>query len=227
LSRLDRWSHLQGEAGVPVVEAPVVAPEELRLADVPVPVERADTPALDSLLHDPATGPDALYRAAVSERLKAADEAARAAALDGPWAFKGWLVGADGIADGGEQPARNRLLHSLFPGSFEPIAAPEEKHAIADALGSLADDDHRDDVDHTLFAVRMRLEDLATRGELELPDGVDYFAEPLRETWDAGELGRGQTGLSHLDALRHKKQVVLYGPPGTGKTSRPRRSPTA
>ena len=114
--------------------------------------------------------------------------------------------------------ARNLLLHRLFPRTFEPIAAPEEKQAIADALGSLATDADREDVDRTLFAVRSRLEELAAHGEISLPGGVDYYGDPLRETWDAGERGRGRSGLSHLDALRHKRQVVLYGPPGTGKT---------
>ena len=49
---------------------------------------------------------------------------------------------------------------------------------------------------------------------------MDFHTFPLRETWDAGEIAgqRGARGLTHLDALRHKRQVVLYGPPGTGKT---------
>lgn len=97
---------------------------------------------------------------------------------------------------------------------------PAEKLAIADALGSLADDADRDDVDRTLAAVRARLEELSARGEIDLPAGVDFLADPLRETWDAGEPGAtgSPRGLSHLDSLRHKRQVVLWGPPGTGKT---------
>ena len=206
MSGLHAWTQADGAAPVAVVP--------------PAAVERADARALQALLDDEAAGADGSYRAAVAGRLRAAGEDVRPAALDAPWSFKTWLVGADGDADGGEQPARNRLLHALFPATFEPIAAPEEKHAIADALGSLADDEDRDDVDRTLFTVRVRLEDLAARGEISLPGGVDYHGHPLRETWDAGELGRsaGVSGLSHLDALRHKKQVVLYGPPGTGKT---------
>jgi 5-methylcytosine-specific restriction enzyme B len=167
-----------------------------------------------------AAGDD--YAGRAGARLRATGEAERAAALADPWSFKSWLVGAQGTADGGEQPARNTLLNELFPGTFEPIAAPEEKHAIADALGSLASNEERADVDRTLFAVRARLEELAASGEISLPGGVDFFGFPLAETWDAGELGRmparGHNGLSHLDALRHKHQVVLYGPPGTGKT---------
>ena len=184
----------------------------------PPPVERPDAATLGALLRAEAVGEDPTYRAAAGSRLSAAAGPDRTAALDDPWAFKAWLVGADGRADGGEQPARNRLLHDLFPATFEPIAAPEAKHAIADALGGLALDEDREDVDRTLFAVRARLEELAASGEVELPHGVDYYGHPLRETWDAGELGRGASGLSHLDALRHKRQVVLYGPPGTGKT---------
>jgi 5-methylcytosine-specific restriction enzyme B len=218
LSRLEAWTR-------PVDPAPAVAVAPDPIADTPVerayaPVanERAHAASLDSLLHGRPAGEDAIYVAAVRERLRSAADDLRAAALDGPWAFKHWLVGADGNADGGEQPARNRLLHALFPGTYEPIWVPEEKHAIADAFGSLAPDEDRDDVDHTLFAVRARLEQLAAAGTISLPDGVDYHAEPLCETWDAGELGLGRSGMSHLDALRHKKQVVLYGPPGTGKT---------
>ena len=165
-------------------------------------------------------GGDAAYRAAAAERLRSAGEDARAAALADPWSFKAWLVGADGDADGGEQPARNRLLHALFPRTFEPIAAPEEKHAIADALGSLAADEDRDDVDRTLFAVRTRLE-RARRARRDQPAGRRRLPRPAA----ARDLGRGRarpartrSGLSHLDALRHKQQVVLYGPPGTGKT---------
>ena len=184
------------------------------------PAELPDPRELDALLAGDEPDGDAAYRALVAERLRAADEAARTAALAEPWSFKSWLVGPDGGADGGDQPGRNRLLHRLFPGTFEPIAAPEEKQAIADALGSLAPEGDRDDVDRTLYAVRARLEELAARGDITLRDGVDYYGHPLNETWDAGELGRsaGRSGLTHLDALRHKRQVVLYGPPGTGKT---------
>jgi 5-methylcytosine-specific restriction protein B len=220
MSRLEAWAKLDGPASAPVVEAEPVEPAAPQLPPVPVPAERPHAPVLESLLSRDPHGPDAAYLAGVGERLALADEPARAMALEGPWSFKAWLVGAEGVADGGERPARNRLLHALFPGTFEPITAPEEKHAIAGALGSLADDDDRHDVDRTLFAVRARLEQLVARGEISLPGGVDFYGHPLRETWDAGELGRSAvlSGLSHLDALRHKKQVVLYGPPGTGKT---------
>jgi len=207
VSGLHAWTQA-GSAAPVAADPPSAAPE------------RPDPQVLQALVGGDAIGTDAAYRTAAGARLRAAGEAERAAALADAWAFKAWLVGRAGSADGGEQPARNRLLHALFPGTFEPIATPEEKHAIADALGGLADDADREDVDRTLFAVRARLEDLAGRGEIDLPQGIDYYGHPLRETWDAGELGRsaGASGLSHLDALRHKRQVVLYGPPGTGKT---------
>jgi 5-methylcytosine-specific restriction enzyme B len=201
MSRLDAWTTQYDRPAPEVRSEPAV--------------ERPDAGALDALLRGDG---DSAYAGAVGERLRAAGEPARASALDGPWAFKAWLVGADGEADGGERPDRNRLLHALFPGTFDPIEAPEEKHAIADAFGSLASDADREDVDRTLFAVRRRLEELAAEGVISLPNGVDYHGHPLSETWDAGELGLGRSGLSHLDALRHKRQVVLYGPPGTGKT---------
>jgi 5-methylcytosine-specific restriction protein B len=212
VNRLEAWTQPEGRSPVAVDPDPIAR----------APLERPDARALDALLGDHAAGADVAYRTTAAGRLRSADEPSRTAALAGPWPFKAWLVGADGYADGGDQPGRNRLLHDLFPRTFEPIAAPEEKQAIADALGSLADARDRDDVDRTLFAVRARLEELAARGGISLPDGVDYYGHPLRETWDAGELGRaagrGHAGLTHLDALRHKKQVVLYGPPGTGKT---------
>ncbi len=199
-------------APVPSPPAPVARP------DAPVANERAQAAAVDALLDSRPAGEDAAYVTTVRERLRSATERDRADALQGPWSFKRWLVGPDGAADGGEQPARNRLLNSLFPQTYERIWAPAEKHAIADAFGSLAPDETRDDVDQTLFAVRARLGALHAAGTIALPHGVDYHTQPLCETWDAGELGRHRDGLSHLDALRHKQQVVLYGPPGTGKT---------
>jgi 5-methylcytosine-specific restriction protein B len=218
LSRLEAWTRPADPAPAVAVALDPVPEAAVERRYAPVAAERAHAGALDALLDVRPAGEDATYVAEVAERLRSAAEDVRAAALDGPWSFKHWLVGADGNADGGEQPARNHLLHALFPGTYEPISSPEEKHAIADAFGSLAADEDRDDVDHTLFAVRARLEQLAAAGTISLPHGVDYHAEPLCETWDAGELGRGRSGMSHLDALRHKKQVVLYGPPGTGKT---------
>ena len=160
------------------------------------------------------------YLEAARGRLAALGADERQRLLGDGWAFKEWLIGADGELDGGDGDGRNRLLHALFPSHFEPIVSAQEKRAIADALGALAEADERDDVDRTLLAVRRRLEELASQGRLTLPDGVDFHADPLRETWDAGEIAgqRGSRGLSHLDALRHKRQVVLYGPPGTGKT---------
>lgn len=188
----------------------------------------AETAGLQALLggsgwaetFDSRGADDEAYLAGAAGRLNSLETSQRDAALENPWIFKDWLVGSDGEADGGEQPMRNTLLHGLFPSAFEPIAAPEEKQAIADALGALADEHDREDVDRTIYGIRARLAALADAGELELPDGVDFYAEPLREMWDAGEIAntRGPRGLSHLDSLRHKRQVVLYGPPGTGKT---------
>lgn len=182
-----------------------------------VTTQPADGGVVVSLLNG---GACTAYRRQVASRLLALPPAQREAILGDAWDFKTWLVGADGLSDGGEGSDRNVLLHDLFPGIFESIEAPEEKHAIADALGGLVDDDDRVDVDRTLAAVRRRLEELADNRQVTLPNGVDFYADPLRETWDAGEIAGQQAkrGLSHLDALRHKRQVVLYGPPGTGKT---------
>src|SRR4051794_15813577 len=85
----------------------------------------------------PGAAPDLqAYAANVLGRLAAV---ADPAVLSDPWSFKDWLVGADGEADGGDRPARSVLLHEVHPEAFEAIASPEEKQAIADALGALAD----------------------------------------------------------------------------------------
>ena len=163
---------------------------------------------------------DVEYLGVAARRLVGLPAEQQQAVLADPWAFKSWLIGTDGSADGGEQAMRNRVLHGLFPQTFEPIWAPEEKLSIADALGDVVEDDTREDVDRTLLGIRRRLEELCESGQLDLPVGVDFYGDSLREMWDAGEVAgqRGDRGLTHLDALRHKRQVVLYGPPGTGKT---------
>ncbi len=212
MSSLHAWTTGLDQPSPPSAFAPAAA----ATVDAPAPADPAE---VERLLAGTAGGEDTTYRTQVTARLERMPDPELNAVLDEPWAFKDWLVGPAGVDDGGDQPARNRLLHALFPDAFEDIASPEEKLAIADAFGGLADDDDRGDVDRTLFAARRRLEELADAGEISLPDGVDFYAHPLNETWDAGEPGRGgRTGLSNLDSLRHKRQVVLYGPPGTGKT---------
>ena len=76
------------------------------------------------------------------ERLRSAGEAARAAALADPWSFKAWLVGADGGADGGEQPARNRLLHAPLPAARSSRSRRRRRSTRSPTRSaSLADDD--------------------------------------------------------------------------------------
>jgi 5-methylcytosine-specific restriction protein B len=87
----------------------------------------------------------------------------------------------------------------------------QDKLAIASAFGDLLDAD-AGDLDRVVDRIAERLADHVGH--------VDFFASPLREAWDVSDFGStaDTVGLSRLQALRHKKQVVLYGPPGTGKT---------
>jgi 5-methylcytosine-specific restriction enzyme B len=72
--------------------------------------------------------------------------------------------------------------------------------------------DTSDGIDRRLFAIRQELERLLPRKKL------DFYWSPLVEVWR--DKAQAEGDISPLDALLHKKQVVLYGPPGTGKTHR-------
>ena len=139
-------------------------------------------------------------------------ESERTKALADPWCFMEFV---DAIEGANTRQVRHMLLHLLFPDSFERIASREHKRRIVASFSSLLGGTAPADADRCLFAIREKLGSLIGRNDL------DFYFSPLVEVWnDSGDSGEG---AAPLDALRHKKQVVLYGPPGTGKTFRAKR----
>ena len=166
-----------------------------------------------------------MYLVSFAKRLKALDEEKRRELLADAWDFKTWLA----EEDGGEHMMRHILLHLLFPDQFERIASGTHKYRIRDQLIGLVEDPEQaadgagaetdEDIDRQLLAIREKIAELMPDGQG--PDGhIDFYHSPLREAWDPGDLEEDDTGagISNLDALEFKRQVVLYGPPGTGKT---------
>ncbi len=139
-------------------------------------------------------------------------EARRITVLADPWLF---MEVVDAVEGADTRQVRHMLLHVLFPGNFERIASREHKRRIVAAFSSVLDGAAPEDADRCLFAIRKKLEALIGRNDL------DFYSSPLVEVWnDSGNSGEG---AAPMDALRHKRQVVLYGPPGTGKTFRAKR----
>lgn len=139
-------------------------------------------------------------------------EAERSAAILDPWKF---MEIVDGVEGADSRQIRHMLLHVLFPDTFERIASREHKRRIVLQFASLLEADAQVGTDKCLLAIRGKLESLLGRQD------IDFYWSPLVEVWnDSGESGEG---AAPMDALRHKKQVVLYGPPGTGKTYRAKR----
>lgn len=136
-------------------------------------------------------------------------EAERGDAAANPWAF---MEIVDEVNNAETRQIRHILLHILFPDFFERIASSSHKRRVVASFSSVLDGDIPVDTERCLLAIRERLEELLGRNDL------DFYWSPLVEVWnDSGESGEG--GAS-MDALRHKRQIVLYGPPGTGKTYR-------
>jgi 5-methylcytosine-specific restriction protein B len=139
-------------------------------------------------------------------------DADRAAATTDPWRFMEIL---DGVEGADTRQIRHMLLHLAFPDSFERIASREHKRRVVASFSPVLDGKAPEDTERCLLAIRGRLENLLGRKDL------DFYWSPLVEVWnDSGESGEG---AAPMDALRHKRQVVLYGPPGTGKTYRAKR----
>lgn len=137
---------------------------------------------------------------------KELDTERRAALLPDPTAFMAFVDSVDGAE---ARQLRHMLLHLVHPDSFERIASGEHKRRVGAAFSSLAGDGS-DDLDARLRRIRESLASMIPGA------GLDFYDPPLVEVWnDQGEAPAD--GLS-LEALRHKRQIVLYGPPGTGKT---------
>ena len=127
---------------------------------------------------------------------------------------------------------RHILLHLLFPDTFERIASSTHKHLIREQLSGLIDTgengasggegstEAEGDLDRDLLAIRERGDELLLPGNQNVTDGVDFYHSPLVETWYPGDIDAedANLGISNLDALEFKRQIVLHGPPGTGKT---------
>ena len=138
----------------------------------------------------------------------------RANAASNPWAFMDIV---DEVEGSDSRQGRHMLLHVLFPDTFERIASREHKRRVVASFSSLLGDHVPKDMDtdRCLLAIRERLADLLGRKDL------DFYRSPLVEVWnDSSDSGES---AAPMDALRHKKQVVLYGPPGTGKTFKAKR----
>jgi 5-methylcytosine-specific restriction protein B len=144
---------------------------------------------------------------------KSLPETERTCAVADPWQFMEIMDSVDG-ADA--RQIRHMLLHMVFPDHFERIASRGHKRRVAVAFTSVLDEnDYVDSDDHRLFDIRKRLKELLGKEEF------DFYGPPLAEVWN--DTGDGGDGSTPMDALRHKRQVVLYGPPGTGKTYRAKR----
>lgn len=135
-----------------------------------------------------------------------------------PWEFANWI---DTIDHERRPQFRDILLHLLFPDEFERIASRSDKEDVVAAFGELVanqelgSEEDSDDTsrDRRLLSIRRYLEERLDR------DHLDFYEPPLNSLWlSARRQGINDEVLSPLDALEHRRQVVLYGPPGTGKT---------
>ncbi|MGB8417682.1 McrB family protein [Paraburkholderia sp.] len=143
---------------------------------------------------------------------KRLEPSGRIAAARDPWRF---MEVVDSVEGADARQVRHMLLHVLFPDTFERIASRDHKRRVVSAFAPLLDADVPEETDRCLLAIRKELETLLERQKL------DFYRSPLVEVWN--DSGVVEEGFATLDALRHKKQVVLYGPPGTGKTYRAKR----
>lgn len=127
-----------------------------------------------------------------------------------PWRFQEFV---DSIEDAESKQLRHMLLHLLFPDNFERTSSSRHKQRVIAAFAGLLSDKPEDD-DRAILSIRQELEKL-------LPNSkpLDFYSPPLVEAWYDGDEGASD-GMSSLEAIQHKKQIVLYGPPGTGKTFR-------
>lgn len=125
-----------------------------------------------------------------------------------PWLFQEFV---DRIEDAESKQLRHMLLYLLFPDHFERIASSNHKRRIIKAFSGLVKSEPENE-DRAILAIRDELEKLLPSQQL------DFYSSPLREAWYDDSEGASE-GVP-LEAIQHKKQIVLFGPPGTGKTYR-------
>lgn len=204
----------------------------LDVIEDPLPEDNVLYNGMDGGIGGPGQGfnsyrPDLIsYLIRFGEQLKAEGEARRrdlVGADADAWQFKGWLDEHVTELERGGRTMRNILLHLLFSDDIERIAVDDDKSQIVNAMHGLVEglDPEEADIDEALQQIRARISELMPQGQQSIGGGIDFYYTPLRESWDpdlATEGRRTARGLSHLQALEYKKQVVLYGPPGTGKT---------
>jgi 5-methylcytosine-specific restriction enzyme B len=125
-----------------------------------------------------------------------------------PWRFQELV---ESIDDAESKQLRHMLLHLLFPDSFERIASRNHKRQIITTFSGLITDES-DNEDKNLLAIRSELETLLPNRDL------DFYWPPLEAAWKDDTKTEQEEGMTSLELVQYKKQIVLYGPPGTGKT---------
>lgn len=125
-----------------------------------------------------------------------------------PWRFQELV---ESIDDAESKQLRHMLLHLLFPDSFERIASRNHKRQIITTFSGLITDES-DNEDKNLLAIRDKLKVLLPNRDL------DFYWPPLEAAWKNDIKSEQEEGLTSLELVQYKKQIVLYGPPGTGKT---------
>lgn len=170
--------------------------------------------------------------------LAAMPQTARATLLNGNgFDFADWL---HSIPSGKGRQLYHTLCHVLFPNSFERMFSQDNKNKVlrAHKIWTKAMVGNRPLQDAALLDLRNRL-------EIQFPDAVDYYAEPVgtllkkkvdnQEQSNAGIASLPGVELTApeseeeselpdeendgtLPALRVSDNVIFYGPPGTGKT---------
>ncbi|MBJ7289184.1 AAA family ATPase [Williamsia sp.] len=149
--------------------------------------------------------------------VKALDPLERAKVLADPWLTRDL---AEQVPQENQREMMHILLHLLHPDSFERIASLSHKRQIAKAFANVDESpvgtDADSPVDQELWRIRSSLEGLMPDGNA--PDGkVDFYYPPLSSVWSS-RAADSVDGVTDLESLAWKKQIILYGPPGTGKT---------
>ena len=104
-------------------------------------------------------------------------------------------------------PARNILLHLLFPDHFERIASDGDKLKIVEAFRDRTG--RTDDIDDALLNIRRSLAREYKR------EDIDFYDEDIRPLWQDGSPPPPPPPPAF--EIRPLNRI-LYGPPGTGKT---------